>query len=354
MAFLAYIHIYILIFMDSNSTNNKQMKTISIIRQRVFFFKKNYKIYKNNTTYMRLAITLCIFLTISLQSCNSTDQETVNEDNLVRQKVKTMVENFFSVYKSEDILKTFEFYPNIINLKGDFRKSSSIDLNIDDIIIFNDVYIVVNLTHHWVNAFGVDYIEKIILYVTKKGDTYKILDSKNFCLYNDIKLYNFALKTGAIDIFRDTTDITISDKIASTTELYNLTLDKIETNIKYGLQVNKGWKWESSYYSDYATGGAIVTNNSLFPIKNPRYIVTYKYDNGAFVTSDEGYVCYDVIMPGESRSFSWYTPYIGNATKANLKVVCDDKEWVEEIIVYLPFNGMEYSKYRHSENWWPL
>lgn len=323
------------------------MKKISIINQEILSLNKIFNGYKNNITYIIFAITLSIFLTVFLQSCKSTDKENINEEILVKEKVEAMVENFFSAYNSNDLVKIFEIYPTVINLKGDVRESSNI--NIDDIIVYNDVYIVVNITNHWVNPLGVDEVAKIKFYVTKKGETYKILDSKNFCLYKDIKLYNFALKTGAIDIFRDTTDIAISDRMTSATEFYDFNIDKITKDIKYGLNINKGWKWESPYFSDYATGGAVVTNNSIFPVRFPKYVITYKYNNGTVVTTDEGYVCYDILSPGESRSFSWYTPYVGGATQASIKVICDDKDWVIEILDCLPFEVLEFDKYKRGE-----
>ena len=65
-------------------------------------------------------------------------------------------------------------------------------------------------------------------------------------------------------------------------------------------------------------------------------------------------VCYDILMPGQSTSFSWYTSYVGNATRANVKVVCEDEDWIEEIIANLPFNGLEYDKHNNGNDWWPL
>lgn len=135
-----------------------------------------------------------------------TSCQSVNKD-----KVKETVETFFSAYRGEDVATAVSIYPKLTSLRGNFRKSSSIDLNTTDIWVLNDSNIIVNLTHHWINPFGADNTAKKRLYMAKKDDKYEIVDSKNFCMYDEVILYNFACKTGAVMLFSDTTDITISE-----------------------------------------------------------------------------------------------------------------------------------------------
>ena len=279
-----------------------------------------------------------------LQSC-----QTVNKE-----QVKEMVINFFSAYRDNDFPKTVAIYPNIVKLKGQFRKSSSIDnIKPKDIIVVNDSNIIVNITHHWVNPWGVDNSTKMKLYITKQSETYEILDTKNFCMYDDVKLYNFACKTGAVILSKDTTDVCISNKISDVTPFYDAVKRNVKYKIENGVSIEKGWKWETGYYGDYVSGRAVVTNKSPFPIKQPKYKITYyKSDDKTIVTTDEGFICYDIIAPGQSKSFSWYTSYVGNASRANVKVVCDDEEWIEEITSNLPFLGVEYEKYKNGTGWW--
>jgi hypothetical protein len=296
---------------------------------------------KSKTLLILLGLTASIFL----QSCQTVDKE----------QVKETVINFFSAYRDNDFLQVSSIYPNIVNLKGQFRKSSSIDIELKDISVVNDSNIIVDITHHWVNPWGVDNTAKMKLYVAKQGETYKILDTKNFCMYDNMKLYNFACKTGAINLRRDTTDVSISAKMSDVTPMYALAKTVTKHEITNSLSINKGWKWETGYYADYASGRAVVTNNSPFPIKQPKYKITYyKSDDKTVVTTDEGIVCYDILMPGQSKSFSWYTSYVGNAARAKVTVVCDNEEWIEDIISNFPFNGLEYEKYNKNIDWWPF
>lgn len=112
-----------------------------------------------------LGLTTSIFL----QSC-----QTVN-----REQVKETVINFFSAYRDHDFLQASSIYPNVVNLKGQFRKSSSVDIELKYITVVNDSNIIANITHHWVNPWGVDHTAKMKLYITKQGEIYKILDTNH-------------------------------------------------------------------------------------------------------------------------------------------------------------------------------
>lgn len=162
-----------------------------------------------------------------------TSCQSVNKD-----KVKETVENFFSAYCGEDVTTAVSIYPKLTTLRGNFRKSSNIDLNAKDIWMINDSNIIVNLTHHWVNPFGADNTAKIRLYMTKKGDKYEIVDSKNFCMYDEVRLYDFACKTGAIRLFRDTTDTKISTKIADVEPMFYSAKAHIKSDLRSGLSIS--------------------------------------------------------------------------------------------------------------------
>lgn len=305
---------------------------------------------RKNVSLLFVLVISCLITGILLKSCQQVDTNIQSPIN--QEKVKETIEKFFKAYQGNDINTIASIYPNVITLAGDFRKSSNIDFDVNDIIIVNNNYIITNITHHWVNPLGADNVTTIKLHMIRTGDSYKIIDSKNFCLYDELKLYNFACKIGSIKLHRDTTDIAISQKILNVTEMYEKAKDLIKNRISSGLKI-ENWKWETGYYDDYATGKAIVKNNSIFPIKAPKYIVTYLYNNST-ITTDEGYVCYDVLMPEQSRSFSWYTSYVGYANKANIKVVCEDEAWINDIIDHLPFTGDEYNKYCDDIYWFPL
>lgn len=301
-----------------------------------------YLLNNNIKAGSRKFFLLMLFSTsIFLQSCQKINKE----------RVKETVVNFFSAYKDDDFSQIYSIYPNFANLKGPFRKSSSIDIEPKDIVVAKDNKIIVSITNHWTNSYGVDYSAKMKIYIEKQDETYKILDTKNFCVYDDDKLYKFACKTGAISFGSDTTDVSISAKMLNCTSMYDYIKNIIKGEIENGLTINNGWKWETGYYSDYASGRAIVTNNSSYPIKRPKYKITYyKSDNKTIVTTDDGVVCYDILEPGQSKSFSWYTSYAGNAQKANVKVICDDEDWIDELVLNSHYDGTEYEKLKQYFN----
>ena len=75
-----------------------------------------------------------------------------------------------------------------------------------------------------------------------------------------------------------------------------------------------------------------------------KYRVKYydRYDN--LITEDDGYITYDVLKAGRSKSFSFYTSYVGNAQRAKISVEFDD----ELILKYLAdktYTGKEYEEY---------
>lgn len=270
-----------------------------------------------------IKILLLAPISFFLFSCNSVNKKDVKET----------VENFFTAYQSSDFSETTSIYPKISSLKGNFRKSSKIDIDEKDIWVIDENKIIVNLTHHWINPFGVDNSAKMRFYLSKEGDKYKITDSKNFCMYDELDLYKYALNHGNINLSKDTTDVILANKLEDAQSAFNLAKLSVMGEINRGLDVS--WNWETGYYANYASGRGIVKNNTPYPIKSPRYHVTYyKSDDKTVITSDDGYVCYDILMPGQSKSFSWYTSYAGNASRAGVTVDCDE-EWINEIVANL-------------------
>lgn len=85
-------------------------------------------------------------------------------------------------------------------------------------------------------------------------------------MYDDVKLYDFACKTGAINLRCGTTDVSISANMSDVAPMYALEKVAIKFEITDSLSINKGWKWETGYYADYASGRVVATNNSSFPI----------------------------------------------------------------------------------------
>lgn len=84
------------------------------------------------------------------------------------------------------------------------------------------------------------------------------------------------------------------------------------------------WNWESGY-SGSASGQGIARNESPYNLPNLKYKVTYKDQLGNTTTSDDGYVTYETFESGDSKSFSFYTNYIGGASRASIELLFDEK-----------------------------
>lgn len=84
------------------------------------------------------------------------------------------------------------------------------------------------------------------------------------------------------------------------------------------------WNWDAGY-GGYASGRGIVFNNSSYSIPKLKYKVTFKDELGNAVTSDEGYVTYDELAAGESKSFTFYTGYVAGSSRASIELLFDEE-----------------------------
>ena len=294
----------------------------------------------------RKLLSVCCSISPCLFSCNG----------VKRKEAKQVVETFYTAYKSEDFKTMYKCYPQIASLKGNFRKTTRLDINEDDIWVLKSGKIIVNAEHHWINPYGSDNVSSMRFYLEKKSvdnkDTYQIYDSKNFCMYDDSPLYTYAHKTGCLSLLSDTTDVTISDKIDKVTDMFEVKKARVRKNITDNLKLSS-FDWERSHYGDSASGRGVVTNNSKYPVYQPKYKITYRAQkNGNVITMDDGVISYGTILPSESKSFVFYTSYIGNAHWARVDVNINDEsdEWIEKLILKEPFLGTEYSTFERTGN----
>lgn len=93
-------------------------------------------------------------------------------------------------------------------------------------------------------------------------------------------------------------------------------------NFKNNITVSD-WYWQTSDYSYSATGGGVVTNKSDVTLTGVKYEITYKDSKYNVITTDSGYLP-GPIKPNSSKSFSFYTNYVGNASKASIEIVFPD------------------------------
>lgn len=113
--------------------------------------------------------------------------------------------------------------------------------------------------------------------------------------------------------------------------------------------LTKNWSWETSYYGNSANGQGICINKSTFTIPKPKYKIVYKDRNGNAITDDDGYITYDALSPGSSKAFTFYTSYVGNASKASISVEFDD-DLIFDYIVSKNYTGNEYAEYMIEQN----
>jgi hypothetical protein len=78
-----------------------------------------------------------------------------------------------------------------------------------------------------------------------------------------------------------------------------------------------------------------------------KYKVTYKDQFGNAITSDNGYVTYDVLDAGESKSFTFFTSYIGGASQASIELVFDD-DMIFKYLSKKDWTGNECEEYFKS------
>ncbi|WP_159799778.1 hypothetical protein [Flavobacterium sp. MK4S-17] len=170
----------------------------------------------------------------------------------------------------------------------------------------------------------------------------QIIDSKGLTDFVENDNYVFGVNAGCIDKRIDTTDQVILKRIKkSKIVMLDKALDtylELKENIKV---VN--WNWESGYGGS-ASGKGIVKNYSTFSVPNLKYKVVYKDKNGNEITSDDGYVDYNTLDSGESKSFSFYTSYVGNASRASIELVFDE-DLIFKYIAKKEWSGKECNEY---------
>ena len=196
------------------------------------------------------------------------------------------------------------------------------------------------------NGIGKTYNRDIKFYCKPSlsdSKKYMIYDSEGFCSdynFNDEK-YQFGIKTGCINPNEDKTDQQIAEKLKVAEYILISESLLLYFEIKSNISI-KNWYWEYSYNT--ATGRGICINKSQYSIPKPRYKISYKDSAGNIITEDDGYITYDAIPANSSKSFSFYSGYIGNATKASIEVDFD-MDVINKYLLSKNFTGKEYNQY---------
>jgi len=266
------------------------------------------------------------------------DQNLINSEDVALR--------FFKGIKggNEDLMK--KYYPNI-SIFESYYKSDSIKIN--DSRYLNDSLILVSVMNYFTNSYGKMTTKDIDIYFLPDslGLYSKISDSKGLSNQLENELYSFGINTGIIKN-TDTTDVQINRKYFNASLLsYKFTLEKL---LDFKTNVNViDWSWRIGYGSS-ASGKGIVKNNTTYDIPNVRYEIAYKDRLGNELTTDHGYISYDVLRAGASKSFSFYTSYVSNqASKASISLEFDE-DMIKEYVLKAKYNGDEYDKFIAQKN----
>ncbi len=267
-----------------------------------------------------------------------------NNDKKLAQKT---VVDFFTAIKNENEEEMINIYPDFINIDTYYKSDT---ISIKDIKLKNGLIEVI-IENNYKNSFGRSFSQNIELYLkyddSINKENLKIYDSKGIRNYNEDDKYLFAIKTGCINKKTDITDQSISKKLKIADELLmNYSIDLL-LKLKKEVKIIT-WSWESGYGGS-ASGKGIVKNNSDFDIPSLKFIVKYFDKNENEITTDEGYVDYNMIASGSSKSFTFYTSYIGNASSASISTKFDD-DMIMKYILQKSYNGNEYSLFINSSN----
>lgn len=275
---------------------------------------------------------LLLLLTIMLLlSCK-------NESKKLTEKTVRLMFNGVSTDAADSILKAYPDFEKI----GSYYKSDSI--SITEIKNDGNDKVTVNVKNYFTNGYGKKFNQDIILYlkpIDNSNSAYIIYDSKGVRSYEEDDYYKFATKTGCIKK-EDVTDQQIAKKLKAANDMLTENVLKLYAELKSEVKITS-WDWESGY-GDSASGKGILKNNSIYDIPKPKFEITYKDGGGNEITTDDGYVTYDVLESGSSKAFTFYTSYVGNASRASVSIDFD----MDLLIKYVSekeYTGTEYEEF---------
>ena len=282
---------------------------------------------------MKITFLPLFFLAILMWSCGK-NQNLIDSENTTLSFFKSINEG------DEGLMK--KYYPNISTFSS-YYKSDSVKINESKFL--NDSLISVSTTNYFTNGFGKKSEKEIEVYLLadslKKYS--KIIDSKGMTDHNENELYPFALKTGCIKKI-DSTDLQINRKYL---DAYLLS-QRYKTDLLIDFITNVSvveWSWKKGY-GNSASGKGIVKNNTGFAIPRIKYKVTYRDRSDNEITSDNGYITYDVLRAGESKSFTFYTSYVSSRASIATISLDFDEDMAEEYVLQTDYDGDEYDIFK--------
>lgn len=248
-----------------------------------------------------------------------------------KKQAKEVTQEFFSAIKNEKEEKMAELYPEVDNLQNYYKSDTIMIKNVEEL---DEKKYSVSLTNNFTNGFGKTTESNIIIYTKPKddkkpGDGYVIYDSKGLCDLSDDPVYQYARRKGFVR-GDSLTDQQVAKKCEEASDSLVADAGKFLVYLKENVTV-ANWNWETNDYSSSASGRGVVKNNTKYAIPDLKFEVTYLSRDGIEVTQDNGNVTYDEIRPYGMESFSFYTSYVGNASRARI-VLEFDEEFILETV----------------------
>lgn len=280
---------------------------------------------------MNLKLTLAtFFLGTLIISCSSSK---------MKKAAEVKAKDFFAVLKEGDEKKLATLYPDFEKFDT-YYKSDSARVNYSS---EKNGIVTVSVHNRFTNGYG-KLTEKDISLFFKNDSTgqLKLFDSKGLSGFDEKDDYIFGVNTGCINAAVDTTDQQVLKAIQKAKVVM---LDKaldVYIELKRDIKV-VNWTWETGYGGS-ASGKGIVRNGSTFSVPKLKYKITYKTSSGDPITSDDGYITYDVIDAGESKSFTFYTSYVGNASRASIDLNFDE-DLIFKYLAKQKWTGKECDEY---------
>lgn len=267
------------------------------------------------------------------------------ESSKVRKEAEIKSKDFFAALKNSDEKKLIALYPDFEKFDTYYKSDSA---TINNTIEKNGI-IMVSVHNRFTNGFNKVTERNILLFFRKDtAEQLRLIDSKGFTDFDEKDDYIFGKHTGCIDKNTDTTDQQIlramqKSKLVMLDKAFDIYLE-----LKRDIRVID-WNWESGF-NNSASGRGIVKNNSSFSVPNLKYKVTYKNNHNEEITTDDGYVDYDAINAGESKSFTFYTSYVGNASSASIELKFDEA-LIYKYLANKTWTGKECDEYfkKHPE-----
>lgn len=224
-----------------------------------------------------------------------------------------------------------ELYPDVGNLQNYYKSDSVV---FKEVIDLGDNKYSVSVTNKYTNGFGKKTELPIVIFTkpkdeNKPDDGYEIYDSKGLCCLADDVAYKFAKHKRYLSGDSLTDQKIVKIVVKARKELVELAV-KFTTYLYENVTVSD-WNWETNDYSYSASGRGVVKNNTKYALPDVKYIVTYLKRDGTEVTQDKGRVTYDEIRPYGMESFSFYTSYVGNASRARIRLEFDDEFVLETV-----------------------